>query len=301
MRRIRPLVVVLVLTLPWTLSISAAARHADKHLAIPPRGSASPRSLPDGSPIWVVHQDDGKVRVLSALSTHTPYGVSVLVGWCPATKGFEDPMYESSWKQDGSKSGGPAPSDLAHFKVLSRDAHDVTVGTREIRGPRRADVGSGAVPPPTELENIQRPCWDGRAVDYNPGSTLRHDAVGVPAANFQGLSRLAARYSAPRFRRVSGASLVVNRDASPTICERPARTKCATVDIAGVSRDPRLGVDRVERVVLEGDFLVRVGSGRISDVVFVHGYKMSEPAPPVATADSGLCYNDPPTGAPKCE
>jgi len=297
MGRIRRLVVVLGVVLAGTGSIPAAARGARATLPMPPLGSASAVTLPDGSPVWVVHQDDGKVRVLSALSTHRRYGASVLVGWCPSRPGFEDPMYQSFWKADGSAWGGPAPADLAHFEVLSRADQRITVSTREIPGQRRADVGTDAATPPTDLERPQPPCWDSRALDYNPGSTVRHDASGVPTVNPPRLSKLAVRATSSAFRLVTGSSLVVNKGSAPEICERSGR--CTTLPITGITRDPRLGVDRVERLVLEGDFLVRIGPGLISDVAFVHGYKMTEPVPPVAP--DGGCYNDPPPGAPTCE
>src|SRR5438132_6154033 len=53
---------------------------ADSVLRLPPVGAASAQLLADGTPVWVVRHHNGTVSVLSAMSTHRPYGVTQLIG-----------------------------------------------------------------------------------------------------------------------------------------------------------------------------------------------------------------------------
>lgn len=82
-------------------------------LDLPARGAVRADYLPDGTPVWVVRHENGNVDLLSAFSTHVPYGVMKLTVWCSTSRRVEDPFQGAEWNEYGQKIAGPAPLNLA--------------------------------------------------------------------------------------------------------------------------------------------------------------------------------------------
>lgn len=68
-------------------------------VAVPPKGTARPVELKDGTPVFVVHTRAGKVHVVDARSPHRKAGVAQLVGWCEQSETFVD--YDAMYAADG--------------------------------------------------------------------------------------------------------------------------------------------------------------------------------------------------------
>jgi hypothetical protein len=78
----------------------------------PARGEVRADYLSDGTPVWVVGLGGEAVGVVSALSTHRPANVGILLWWCAKSEAFEDAAYGSTFDPRGFKIGGPAPTGL---------------------------------------------------------------------------------------------------------------------------------------------------------------------------------------------
>ena len=98
-------------------------------LKIPPLGEASAEFLADGRPVWVVHHEDGTVSVFDGFSTHRPWGVQELVGWCASGRYFEELAHGASYNENGLWLDGPGTADLAFFET-QRTPGGIRVGVR---------------------------------------------------------------------------------------------------------------------------------------------------------------------------
>lgn len=93
-------------------------------IRVPPRGQAAAAFLDDGHPVFVVHQPDGLVVAVDALSPRRDFGIGQLVAWCPTKKYFVAWPDGSFFRRGGRWWGGRgAPPGLraVAFDVLSRD------------------------------------------------------------------------------------------------------------------------------------------------------------------------------------
>jgi hypothetical protein len=91
---------------------------------VPPRGEAVAVFLSDGHPVFVVHQRDGLVVAVDALSPHRDWGIAQLVAWCPDKSYFVSWPDGSFFSRAGAWTGGrSAPPGLraVAFEVLGRD------------------------------------------------------------------------------------------------------------------------------------------------------------------------------------
>lgn len=139
-------------------------------LALPPEGETAAAELEDGSPVFVVHHDDGDVDVLSAVSTHLEH----LVIWCAPERLFIEPVGASLFSDGGTWLDGPAPHGLAAYETeeVERD------------GQRFVDVGALGDPPARPSDTGQAggsaaECFDRTVIDdpadlteAGPGSLL---------------------------------------------------------------------------------------------------------------------------------
>ncbi len=105
---------------------------------VPLRGETAPAFLADGHPVFVVHHEDDTVSVVDAFSTHRPWGVEELIGWCPSSRTFDEPEHGAKFNEYGQYLAGPASADLAYYEIHSTG--------------RQVEVGS-AVVPTTRSEN----------------------------------------------------------------------------------------------------------------------------------------------------
>jgi hypothetical protein len=86
-------------------------------LEVPPVGGVVATNLGDGRPVFVLHHEDGTVGVVDAFSTHVPFGIGKLVGWCPSSRTFDDPFHGARWDEYGDYVLGPAPTGLVTYQV----------------------------------------------------------------------------------------------------------------------------------------------------------------------------------------
>lgn len=238
-------------------------------LPLPPRGSALSALLRDGTPVWVAHDAEGGVSVFDGASTHLPFGVSVLVGWCPQTQSFEDPIYESQWNAQGLKIGGPAPTGLKRYASTIRAGRVIASGAPTVVAtevpPLPEDALTGIPPVSTA------PCFDPTKPGYNPGTSERPDLDGIEAIPLRSFARTRRT---PITYLIENVVVVAGRDREPIVCD-PTRQTCVSLWNAGVTRAPKLGAESVEEVSLAGDILVTVGPNGPERVVFANGYEIS--------------------------
>ena len=117
---------------------SVAPIAGSQELRVPALGDAAAAFLADGRPVFVVHHEDGTVSVVDAFSTHTPFGVGKLVGWCDASRTLDDLQHGSKFDEQGRYILGPASSGLVTFEAtdLGTTPAKVQVGARQLPAPR---------------------------------------------------------------------------------------------------------------------------------------------------------------------
>jgi len=105
---------------------------------VPALGDAAAAFLADGRPVFVVHHEDGTVSAVDAFSSHMPFGVGILVGWCDASRTFDDFRGGAKFYEDGRYILGPAASGLVTFETtdLGTTPAKVQVGARQLPAPR---------------------------------------------------------------------------------------------------------------------------------------------------------------------
>lgn len=154
-----------------------------RSVAVPAPGGVVPAFLDDGEPVFVVaHRrvDGGGLSVVSPINPH----LDIPVVWCPSDRRFYEPGPASTFDEEGTWVGGPAPEGLVTFDVvLDPDDPDVAWV-----GARRPAVGRER----PALAPTGPPCdWDiGRVTEDDPGverilGVTGHDLparYGPPAA-----------------------------------------------------------------------------------------------------------------------
>ena len=123
--------------------IAAPVRGDLATLDAPVDDDAVPAILDDGRPVFVVRDPDGAVNVLDAAGRAPTGAPGGLVGWCPESRLFIDPLDGSTFTADGRLLSGPAATGMVAF--AARPAPDATgkviVGSDTVaRG--RADSGA---------------------------------------------------------------------------------------------------------------------------------------------------------------
>ena len=98
------------------LALAGPATAATTTLALPEGGRVRADYLADGSPVWVIGQDDGTVSVLTGFDAHAT-SLRNLLWWCETAAMLESPSYGSLYDEHGRKMGGPAPTGLAGYDV----------------------------------------------------------------------------------------------------------------------------------------------------------------------------------------
>jgi hypothetical protein len=124
-RRVVILLALISLALVVMVTITLRGRNAPTanvvSVQLPASGNAVATFLPDGQPVFVVTSLGGATSVVDGVSTHRPYGVGYLIGWCPSSQTFDDPYHGSRWSSDGSYLLGPAPADLPTYTFRTLD------------------------------------------------------------------------------------------------------------------------------------------------------------------------------------
>lgn len=109
-------------------------------LALPLVGDAAGEILDDGTPVWVVHDADGEVRVLRArdiVDEAVPTQVWAVI-YCPTSGTFES-YWGSRFDRAGRLLGGPAEAGLGVYDAEVRD-DQVVVGDLAVEDAGAADA-----------------------------------------------------------------------------------------------------------------------------------------------------------------
>jgi hypothetical protein len=107
-------------------------------LDVPPIGQVAPANMADGRPVFVVHDAEGTVSVVDGLSTHAPFGLAKVIGWCPTSRTFDDLFHGSMWTESGNYIAGPAPTGLVTYGTTMLPDGQVNVGPAIAPAPRGA-------------------------------------------------------------------------------------------------------------------------------------------------------------------
>ena len=231
-------------------------------LTVPPAGAVVADQLGDGTPVWVVRHDNETVSVLDALSTHQPFGVGHLVGWCATSNGFEDPQWGSTFDAQGEKRAGPAPSGLRAYEVGPIADGQVLVSPP---ASPRGDDGESTAP---AAEGP--PCY-GDDPQYNAGTLQLHDVGDTRSVTLEG----AMTAPVGDLVLVRGSTILLTPEGA-TVCPsddglRPTRPRCDGV----AAPELALGEGRMW-ATLTGTFLARVGEDVLLDVAFVSGLALHD-------------------------
>jgi len=152
---------VAVLTLVASLAIVGVSceKSALTVLPWPAPGQTIAAYLDDGRPVFVVGHEDGDISVLDAFSTHVPYGVRVLIGWCPMRRTFHDPRAGGGWDEWGALRSGPPPKGLGYFRWELSPASDASANEIKVTGFAGDVPGRAAPDARPQLEGCDFSTW----------------------------------------------------------------------------------------------------------------------------------------------
>jgi len=247
-----------------------ASNPARAHLPLPPRGSVSAEWLPDGTPVFVIHDARGHVNVVEA--THAMSVFDVAVAWCPVGGRFIGVLSGSRFDQHGHWMGGPSPRGLARFSATT-ESGAVRVGPRISAPPRDPDRAMEA------SAGSDQDCWD-----HKPPGDVRLDAVVLHHEPFTKATTAEAlrRGGATGTYLVRGI-LLERPDGAVQLCSRLATpaVRCADEGLMQPARGPAHG----SWFALDGYQRIRVAGGFAHRVVLVAitghgGWERAEPAEP---------------------
>lgn len=234
------------------ITVATGGDRRGNELDVPPPGEVSTDFLDDGTPVFVVHDGDGAIRVVSAIDTHGVFGVRDLVWWCRSSERFEEPQSGTSYDARGRRSGGPAPASLVTYRSqLIRDGTEVRVGRPRPPGPEA----------PSALDGPVGPSCMGTS-NLPAGAVARHE---FPINGQRVLNpRQAVKRSPEEFVEIRGVLVVGDRDVR--LCQHYDGLRCRK----GVAiRDASPEEDIPAVVTAGGLFLGRVSGNQLTDVVFV--------------------------------
>lgn len=232
-------------------------------LPVPAIGQAAPGQLADGTAVWVVRHDDGAVSVLDAVSAHRPLGFGALVGWCPSSRGFEDPAHGSQYDEHGHNRGGPAPAALTAFATGPVEHGTVSVtrpdSSSPVRIPGERPTGPGCFYGDAELEL--------HSLALEPRTTLR-EALDDPTGDFV---------------VIADAPIIIVDGQPAIVCDGPisqsAPPRCDGVEAPGHQLE-----NGKRWAVLEGAFVARIVDTAVHDIAFVAEWRLDE-GPPVGSPE----------------
>jgi hypothetical protein len=121
-------------------------------LSVPSLGETEAAVLSDGSPVFVVHDLDGSVEVIEAVSTHLPDDP---MGWCPTARTIDDVAHGARWDPQGRYVAGPGRTDLGRYQIeISEDTATVEV-VAYIEPSSRSETSAGVTGPSCETGGYQ--------------------------------------------------------------------------------------------------------------------------------------------------
>lgn len=246
MRR-APVVVAFGLVLVGALLASRPTRSL---LPLPPPGGVSAEWLRDGTPVFVVRDDD-TVHVLGAEVPSTR--VYRAVAWCPPMNGFVEVWGATRFSRDGSWLGGPSPTGLQRFATRLRGDRVEVGGALERPSRDEADARDRLGP--------QSDCW-APPVDLDLSVVLLH---GEPFADAVSAESLRRAHASGVFT-VRGV-LLDHPDGSTQLCRRVSGTPPRCAD-RGLTLRADGGGNGIW-FALEGFQRVRILRGTVTHVAMV--------------------------------
>lgn len=233
---------------------------------VPPRGQAVAAFLSDGHPVFVVHQPDGLVVAVDAVSPHRDFGIGQLAAWCPARKYFVAWPDGSFFLRSGRWWGGvaaPPGLDSVTFDVLSRDASGDVATVRLGR----------IVPPwgghPTGSINDSVPASACGLADGDASQVLIHP---IDPSRVWRLPSEAATTDSAAWIAVDG-TLGVSSDGAVSLCAELDGSTCRNgARVRGLNGRrlfAKLHADPTSRLALPHTWLARVNDGAIVELAML--------------------------------
>lgn len=138
------LAVLVVVILTDLASDDSASTDGLAVLSIPDLAETVPALLNDGHPVFVVHDLDGTVFVVEAVSTHL---IDDVMAWCPSSRTIDDVPHGARWDAQGRYVAEPGPSDLGSYETQLLDNQRELVVVAYVVPPPRSEDSDGMTGP----------------------------------------------------------------------------------------------------------------------------------------------------------
>ncbi len=113
-------------------------------LDVPSLGDTESAFLRDGHPVFVVHDLDGTVIVIEAVSTHLP---DDRMAWCPSSRTIDDVPHGARWDAQGRYVSGPGPRDLGRYEIEVIEGQEELEVVAYVEPPPRSQSPDGRAGP----------------------------------------------------------------------------------------------------------------------------------------------------------
>jgi len=137
----------LLASIPLVLVILGGCTSADSDpnfLAIPDVGGTRAAFLEDGHPVFVVHDLDGTIHVIDAISTHI---AEDQMAWCPSSRTIDDVFHGARWDPQGRYVSGPGPTDLGRYIFELADGESALTVSAYLEPTLRSESSVGMAGP----------------------------------------------------------------------------------------------------------------------------------------------------------
>ena len=112
--------------------------------SVPNVGATESAFLEDGHPVFVVHDLDGTIHVIEAISTHI---VEDQMAWCPSSRTIDDVFHGARWDAQGRYVSGPAPTNLGSYEFEVSDGESELTVLAYVQPPPRSESPDGMAGP----------------------------------------------------------------------------------------------------------------------------------------------------------
>jgi Rieske [2Fe-2S] domain len=214
---------------------------------VSPRGETAPAFLADDHPVFVVHHEDGTVSVVDAFSTHRPWGVEELVGWCASSRTLDEPEHGAKFNEYGQYLAGPASADLARYEV-ERMGNQV----------RMVSV----IVPSTRSENprvgLQGEMCEGTGAPLTLHPIPRSAVFAFPAEAVQ---------TGPEGWIALHGALLIRRGESALLCATVQQGSCTSPAVVeGIDSEAWLDFLDRSQVTIDSEWIARVEGGHLTSL-----------------------------------
>jgi hypothetical protein len=229
-------------------------------VGVPPPGEVAPAELNDGTPVWVLNDEDGEVRVLEAVDPHGWYSMRALVAWCPTAHTFEAPGTASRWDIRGRWMAGPSGRDLGTFEVdYSADGATARVGRLRVPDGRSATA-----------DDPRGPSCDMNTAPPGLADDMSEEAVyPLDLDQFETLTAEEALAAAPAEPVIVTGTLLLRAGETAVVCSDPQPAADPRCDVALAM--PQTGWDADGWFSIAGRYLGVVRDGELRDVTWLPG------------------------------